>query len=223
MIQSQLLVRARAVHKRTRIRVASYTEDNEAAGIIKEKVQEICSLVPAFNKELDLRPGKTQQGKDYCKFVFKNGSWFDNVAARESSRGKRRHGGLIEECAGVDGKILSEVVIPMMNVSRRCLDGTVQNDESLNKSQIYVTTAGYKNTFPYQKLIQILVWMLTEPEKAIVMGGTWRIPVLVKLLDKGFLQDLKRDGTFNEASFAREYKVLYSLNIENCWKALRAS
>lgn len=46
--------------------------------------------------------------------------------------------GLIEECAGVDGKVLSEVIIPMMNVSRRCLDGTVQNDESLNKSQIYV-------------------------------------------------------------------------------------
>jgi hypothetical protein len=29
--------------------------------------------------------------------------------------------------------------------------------------------------------------MLTEPEKAIIMGGTWRIPVLVKLLDKNFL------------------------------------
>jgi hypothetical protein len=29
--------------------------------------------------------------------------------------------------------------------------------------------------------------MLTEPEKAIIMGGTWRIPVLMKLLDKNFL------------------------------------
>ena len=189
----------------------------QAAGIIKEKVNEICSLVPAFNREIDWRQGKTQQGKDYCKYVFKNGSWFDNVAARETSRGKRRHGGLIEECAGVDGKILSEVIIPMMNVSRRCLDGTVQNSESLNKSQIYVTTAGYKNTFPYKKLIQILVWMLTEPEKAIVMGGTWRIPVLVKLLDKGFLQDLKRDGTFNEASFAREYESKWSGNVEDAF------
>jgi hypothetical protein len=65
--------------------------------------------------------------------------------------------------------------------------------------------------------------MITEPEKAIVMGGTWRIPVLMKLLDRTFLQDLKRDGTFNEASFAREYKKLYSLNIENCWKVLRTA
>ena len=48
--------------------------------------------------------------------------------------------------------------------------------------------------------------MITEPQKAMVMGGTWRIPVLMKLLDKNFLQDLKKDGTFNEASFAREYE-----------------
>ena len=48
--------------------------------------------------------------------------------------------GLIEECVGVDGKILSEVIIPTMNVSRTCLDNTVHPEEVLNKSQIYVTT-----------------------------------------------------------------------------------
>ena len=84
----------------------------QAAGIIKEKVDEICNLVPAFTRELDLRPGKTRQSKDYCIFMFKNGSYFDNIAARESSRGKRRHGGLVEECVGVDCQILSEVIIP---------------------------------------------------------------------------------------------------------------
>lgn len=84
----------------------------QAAGIVKEKVQEICTLIPAFKNEIDWTRGKTLEGKDYCKYVFKNGSYFDNIAARESSRGKRRHGGLIEECVGVDGKILSEVIIP---------------------------------------------------------------------------------------------------------------
>lgn len=119
----------------------------QAAGIIKEKVTEICSLVPALERELDKRPGKTREGKDYCQYMFKNGSYFDNIAARESSRGKRRHGGLVEEAVGVDGDILSQVIIPTMNVSRLCMDGTTQPDETLNKSQIYVTTAGWKNTF----------------------------------------------------------------------------
>lgn len=186
-------------------------EGSEAAGIAKEKVQEICQKIPAFQKEIDWRRGKTQEGKDYCKYVFKNGSYFDNVAARESSRGKRRHGGLIEECVGVDGTILNEVLIPLMNIDRECLDGTVQSTETLNKSQIYVTTAGWKSTFPYNKLIQLLIRMVLDPEKSIVMGGTWRIPVLVGLQSKDFVSELKQDGTFNDASFSREYKILYSL------------
>jgi len=52
--------------------------------------------------------------------------------------------------------------------------------------------------------------MVAEPEKALIMGGTWRVPVMMKLLDKTFLQDLKRDGTFNEASFDREYESKWS-------------
>ena len=182
----------------------------QAAGIMKEKVQEICNLIPAMNKEIDWTRGVTLEGKDYAKYVFKNGSYFDNIAARESSRGKRRHGGLIEECVGVDGTILSEVNIPTMNISRMCMDGSTHPEEQLNKSQIYITTAGWKNTFPYDKLIQLLVWQIVRPEKSMIIGGTYRIPVLVKLLDKNFIRDLKMDGTFNESSFDREYESKWS-------------
>ena len=90
----------------------------------KEKVQEICNLIPAMDKEIDYRPGQTRFSKDQTTIVFKNGSYFDNIAARETSRGKRRHGGVIEECVGVDGDILSQVIIPTMNISRMCMDGT---------------------------------------------------------------------------------------------------
>lgn len=189
----------------------------QAAGIIKEKVSEICTLVPAFQREIDWSRGQTQEGKDYAKYVFKNGSWFDNIAARESSRGKRRHGGLIEECVGVDGKILQEVIIPTMNVSRRCADGTVQERETLNQSQIYVTTAGYKNSFPYHKLITLLVRMVVEPQKAIILGGTYKIPVLMKLLPRTFVEDMKREETFNEDSFQREYESVWSGTVENAF------
>ena len=189
----------------------------QASGIMKEKVQEICTLVPAFKNEIDWGRGKTLEGKDYCKYVFRNGSYMDNIAARESSRGKRRHGGLVEECVGVDGTILNEVIIPVMNVSRRAADGTKDDDEVLNKSQIYVTTAGWKNTFAYDKLIQVLVNEIVQPAKAMIMGGTWRIPVLMKLLDKNFIKDLKLDGTFNESSFAREYESKWSGTIEDAF------
>lgn len=87
----------------------------------------------------------------------------DNLAARESSRGKRRHGGLMEECVGIDGKILNEVILPIMNVSRRAANGEKDDEEVLNKSQIYVTTAGWKNTFA--KLIKVIGELkLREPQ-----------------------------------------------------------
>ena len=214
---SMMVLMCRAIlYPRCKLFITSGGKE-QAAGIVKEKVQEICTLIPAFNKEIDWRRGQTLEGKDYVKYVFKNGSYFDNIAARESSRGKRRHGGLIEECVGVDGDILSQVIIPTMNISRMCMDGTTHDEETLNKSQIYITTAGYKNTFPYDKLIQLLVWEIIKPEQSIIMGGTWRIPVLIGLQSKSFIQDLKQDGTFNESSFDREYDSKWSGTVEDAF------
>ena len=182
----------------------------QSAGIIEEKVQEICTLIPAFERELDMRKGKTKYSKDKVQVVFKNESYFDNLAANERTRGKRRHGGVMEECVGIDGTILSEVILPVMNVSRTAMDGQRYAEEMLNKSQLYITTAGWKGTFPYDKLIQLLVWQIVDPQKSCVLGGTYKIPVLAKLLDKHFVDDLKADGTFNEASFDREYNSIWS-------------
>lgn len=195
---------------------------SQSASILKEKVDEICRLVPAFNKEIDRRPGKTQEQKDKCIYRFKNGSYFDNVAANEKARGGRRHAGVLEECVGIDGNILQQVLIPMMSISRRCLDGTVQSDETLNKAQLYITTAGFKNSFPYDKLIQTLVKMITENDTAFVLGGTYKIPVLVGQYEKTFVQDQKRDETFNEAAFGREYESKWSGTVEDAFFNMEA-
>lgn len=56
------------------------------------------------------------------------------------------------------------------------------------------TTAGWKNSFAYAKLIQLLIQQIIEPSEAIVMGGTWRIPVKEKLLQRSFIEELKLDG-----------------------------
>ena len=189
----------------------------QASGILKDKVNEICTLIPAFRREIDWRRGKTLEGKDYCIYRFKSGSTLDNIAATERSRGKRKHGGLVEECVGVDGLILQEVIIPTMAISRRAMDGTKHEDESVNKSQIFVTTAGYKGTFPYDKLIQFLVRMVTKPEKCMVLGGTWRLPVAVGLQSKTFIKDQKEDGTFNEASFEREYESRWTGDVADAF------
>lgn len=84
----------------------------QAAGIAREKVEELCKLIPGLKNEIDWRPGKTIASKDMVSYRFKNDSNLDIIAARQSSRGKRKHGGLIEECILVDGTLLNEVIIP---------------------------------------------------------------------------------------------------------------
>ena len=210
-----LMVRA-ILYPRANLFVTSGGKE-QAAGILKDKVNEICTLIPAFNREIDRRRGKTLEGKDYCKYVFRNGSTLDNIAARESSRGKRRHGGLVEECVGVDDQILREVIIPVMAIDRRCMDGSTQSKETLNKSQVFITTAGYKGTYSYERLIGFLVRMIMQPERCIVIGGTWRLPVEVGLQSKTFIQDQKEEGTFNEASFEREYESRWTGDVEDAF------
>ena len=104
-----------------------------------------------------------------------------------------------------------------MSISRKCLDGTKQKDEALNKAELYITTAGQKNSFPYQKLIQTLVKMITEPGSAFILGGTYKILVLLGQYDKTFVQDQKRDETFNEAAFGREYESKWSGTVEDAF------
>ena len=40
----------------------------------------------------------------------------------------------------------------------------------------------------------------------MVLGGTYKIPVLMGLLERSFVNDLKMDGTFNDSSFGREHE-----------------
>ena len=96
-------------------------------------------------------------------------------------------------------------------------DGTTDPDEVVNQSLIFITTAGWKNSFAYEKLITLLIQQITDPSEAVVLGGSWRIPVMEKLLKKSFIEELKLDGTYNDASFAREYESEWSGDAENAF------
>ena len=189
----------------------------QAAGILKEKADEICRLIPGLKKEIDWTRGATKSSKNMVEYIFKNGSKLDVMAAQQSTRGKRATGGLMEECILIDQTLLNEVIIPTMNVDRRLSDGSRIEAETINKSQIYVTTAGWKNSFAYEKLIQMLIQQIIEPAEAIVLGGTWRVPVVEGLLKKSFIEELKLDGTYNDSSFAREYESEWSGDAENAF------
>lgn len=189
----------------------------QAASITIAKIEELCRLIPALNNELNLERGKTRKTKDDVEYVFKNGSRINVLAAKQSSRGQRRTGGLMEECVLIDGDILNEVIIPTTNVDRLLADGERVPDETVNKSQVYVTTAGWKNSFAYKKLVELLIQSVLDPDEVMIMGGTYETPVIEGLLNEDFVDKLKLQGTYNDASFDREYRSIWSGDAENAF------
>lgn len=189
----------------------------QAASITIAKIEEICKLIPALNNEINWNRGVSKKTKDDVKYIFKNGSSIDILAARESSRGQRRTGGLMEECVLIDQNALNEIIIPTTNVDRLLPDGTRDKNENVNKSQIYITTAGWKNSFAYDKLIELLIQSLIEPDQVMIMGGTYETPVIEGLLSEDFVDQLKLQGTFNDDSFDREYRSIWSGDAENAF------
>lgn len=189
----------------------------QAASITMAKVEQICHLLPFFQKQITWERGKTTKGRDNVRYVWKNGSTLDILTASEKSRGQRRTGGLMEQCVLIDGTILNEVIIPTTNVDRTLSDGTRHPKELINKSQIYITTAGWKNTFAYDKLIQMLVQSIINPNEVMIMGGTYETPVKEGLLNEDFVDQLKLSGTFNQDSFDRQYRSIWSGDAQNAF------
>lgn len=189
----------------------------QAAMITISKVEEICRLIPALENEINWDRGVSKKSKDNVKYVFKNGSEIDILAARESSRGQRRHGGVIEEVILVDEDALNEIIIPTTNVDRNLPGGGTDPDEVINQSQIYITSAGWKNSFAYNKLIEILLNSILFPDRFMILGGDYQLAILEGAVKADMIDEMKLNGTYNEASFDREYGSVWSGDAENAY------
>ena len=189
----------------------------QAASITIAKIEEICRMIPALANEINWDRGVSTKSKDNVHYVFKNGSEIDILAARESSRGQRRTGILIEESILVDGDALNEIIIPTTNIDRNLADGTTDPDEVVNQSQIYITTAGWKNSFPYDKLIEIFINSIMNPDQYMILGGNYELSIIEGAAKETWLEDLKLSGSYNESSFDREYNSIWSGDAENAY------
>lgn len=189
----------------------------QAALITISKVDEICKLIPPLSNEISWERGASKKSKDNVKYIFKNGSELDILAARPSSRGQRRNGGVIEEVILVEEEPLNEIIIPTTNVDRNLPCGGTDPDEVINQSQTYITSAGWKNSFAYKKLIEILINSIFEPDKYMILGGDYKLAILEGAVKADMVDNMKLDGTYNESSFDREYGSVWSGDIDNAY------
>lgn len=140
--------------------------------IAKQKFDEIFRHWPLLKNELKTRSDDGEQGEkkgsDYYELYFKNGSQL-TVVSKDTSRGLRANYGIIEESATVDGTDYAEVLLPQLNVARRCADGYLNPDEPLSPIQ-YITTAAEKTCWMYKRLIEMVVDSALRPQDYFIWG-----------------------------------------------------
>ena len=112
---------------------------------------------------------------------------------------------------------MNEIIIPTTNVDRNLPDGSTDPDEVVNQSQVYITSAGWKNSYAYDRLIEILLNSILFPDKYMVLGGDYKLAILEGAVKEDMVDEMKMNGTYNEASFDREYGSVWCGDAENAY------
>lgn len=184
----------------------------QAAQIAKQKiVDDLWVKFPLLSNEMQKRrvAGKLLDpyvmGKDYVEFKFKNGSsmGLGNV------RGLRRESLILEEVIEQDPITVNETYLPLLNKPRANAQGLI-NPHEPQSQQIYVTTAGYQGTYAYDKCVETMCRSILEPDKYIVLHGSFRIPLSCHLTSPSMIEDVRSSPSFSKDSFEREYESVWS-------------
>ena len=115
-----------------------------------------------------------------------------------------------------DADDINDIVLPLLNVSRKMKNGLINPNEP-HQVQIWLSSASDKNTFCYDKTIEMLELSIINPSKAAIFGCDYNVPVKCGLLPKDFLNEIKASPTFSESGFAKEYLSRFVGSSNEAW------
>ncbi len=142
-----------------------------AVDIWEDKHNEIMEFYPSLQDEIR----SANFSKDSGKVIWVNGSKIDALAMAQTSKGKRRRRGGLEESNLIDKDVFEDAVAPIFNVPRKTL-GNIEDPTELNGQMNRFTTSGYKNSDEYEVILNIFKDMINL-KGAYVFGADWRLPV----------------------------------------------
>lgn len=93
----------------------------------------------------------------------------------------------------------------------------LQNPNEPHQVQIWISSASDKNTYAYDKTIELMEMAIINPKKVAIFGCDFRVPMKCGLLPKDFLNELKASPTFDEADFSREYMSRFVGTSSESW------
>lgn len=133
-----------------------------------------------------------------------------------SSRGNRATTGIIDEFRDHDQNDINEIILPLLNVDRPMVNGDI-NEQEPQQCQLWISSASDKNTFCYDKTIEMFEKSIIQPSSCLTWGFDYRVPIVAGIISKSYLTELRLSPTFNELGFAKEYMSRFVGGAEDAW------
>lgn len=183
----------------------------QAAKISQANIEKIWGFYPILQNEIE----KVVFQNDFTKLYFYNGSKLEVVQVSQGARGGRNNGGAVEEIVDQRMKkdMLNEVIIPRM-ANDRIAACKGKDENEIHKFEWYITTAGTRQSFAFEKLREVLQEM-AQGKSAFNLGAGYELASMHEQLSIDFINDLKARPTFNPLSFAREYESTWTGTSDN--------
>lgn len=176
----------------------------QSAGIIADKYEELTTeWFPFLKNEIE---GKPTMQRDIAIINFKNGSTISNLANAQTTKGKRRHRGSVDESARLNNAMWKDAVEPVFSLQR--WSGEEKDPCELNGQIIYFTTSGFKGTTEFTRTLSFVDEM-TECKGAFVFGANWELPVHFGLLTRKRIMEIKNDETTSPVAFLCNYESIW--------------
>ena len=185
----------------------------QGAKIATQKIKQLWSLMPLLKEEI---VGEGNFGNDYVKLTFRNGSLLDVMSPLNSTRGNRATAGILDEFRDHDANDVNEIILPLLNIDRPMANQD-KNPYEPQQVQMWISSASDKNTFAYDKTIELMELAIINPDNVFCWGFDYRVPVFTGLLSKDFLNEMKMESTFSEQGFAKEYMSRFVGTSEDAW------
>lgn len=140
----------------------------------------------------------------------------DVMSPINSTRGNRATAGILDEYRDHSADDINEIILPLLNVDRPMVNQD-KNPYEPQQVQMWISSASDRNTFCYDKTIELLETAIINPDSCFVWGFDYRIPLKTGLLSKDYLNEMKMASTFSESGFAKEYMSRFVGSSNEAW------
>ena len=111
---------------------------------------------------------------------------------------------------------ISEIILPLLNVDRPMANQD-KNPYEPQQVQMWISSASDKNTFAYDKTIEMMEMAIINPHNTFIWGMDYQVPIKAGLLSQDYLNEMKMASTFSESGFAKEYMSRFIGSSSEAW------